>query len=59
MATLIPPMHQFVHVDHDAISYGGELDGTKDTAILDRRKSMLTLPNGNAGWCSMAPSSQK
>jgi hypothetical protein len=59
MATLIPPMRQFVHIDQDAISYGGELDGARDTAILDRRKSILTLPNGNAGWCSMASSTQK
>jgi hypothetical protein len=59
MATLIPPMHQFVHIDQDAISYGGELDGARDAAILDRRKSILTLPNGKAGWCSMASSSQE
>ena len=59
VATAIPPMHQVVHIDQDAILYGGELDGARDTAILDRRNGILTLPNGKAGWCSMTSSSQK
>lgn len=41
VATAIPPMHQVVHIDQGAILYGGELDGARDTAILDRRNGIL------------------
>jgi hypothetical protein len=54
MAALIPPMHQLVRISENSIAYGGELDGSKDIAVLDRRVNTLTLANGKAGWCTPA-----
>jgi hypothetical protein len=59
IATLVPPMHQLVHIDQDVIVYGGELEGVRDMATLNRRTSVLTLPNGQAGWCSIVPPLRK
>jgi hypothetical protein len=48
---LIPPVHQFVLITEEVIQYGAELRGTRDTAMLDRRSLVLTVPNGASGWC--------
>jgi len=40
-AARIPLMHQFVRITEGSIVYGGELEGAKDAAIVDRRASTL------------------
>jgi hypothetical protein len=48
---LIPPVHQFVIISEEAVQYGAELRGMRDTATLNRRSLVLTLPGGASGWC--------
>ena len=55
-AARIPAMHQFVRISDESIVYGGELDGAKEAAVLDRHMSTLTLANGQSGWCISLPS---
>jgi hypothetical protein len=44
-------VHQFVRVIIESVSYGAELHGIEDRAVLDRRLATITLANGKAGWC--------
>jgi hypothetical protein len=53
-AALIPSVHQFVHIDKELIDYGAELRGVEERAVLNKRLSTITLPNGKSGWCLMA-----
>lgn len=50
----IPSVHQFVHVNEELIYYGAELRGVEERAVLNKRLSTITLPNGKSGWCLMA-----
>jgi hypothetical protein len=50
-AALIPPAHQFVRIDGQKIHFGVELKGKEQSAVLDQEKMMLTIPNGQSGWC--------
>jgi hypothetical protein len=51
-AALIPSVHQFVRITEELISYGAELKGVEDEAVLNRRLATITLPTGRGGWCS-------
>jgi hypothetical protein len=50
-AASIPLVHQFVRVINESVSYGAELHGIEDRAVLNRRLATITLANGKAGWC--------
>jgi hypothetical protein len=51
-ARMIPPVHQFVRIDDQRVYFGAELRGEEDSAVLDRRRATLTIPNGDSGGCS-------